>query len=535
MKHDAIGKTILTSKLASYEREQKPKIRSRASTSRKTAMVLVAAVTVALATPIHAQPDRTRSEWRALAEADLAAAVSILANQTPIPFDGENPAYANWLETGRQAAIESVAEVGDQVGHFYLLARFANGFGDPHIRVEPASGLPPPSWPGFVAAPRGPSADVVYRDDGDAAAPELGARIVACDGLTLEDLANERVFPFLMNHRIASDRRQAITRLFLDRGNPWARRPEHCDVDANGQRRHIALAWRPLSADDETYWNAYRSAAMGDPTRWGIEEPAPGITWIGIRTFVAGGETGAALLALESNISSRAAHMRAGRAVIIDVRGNGGGSSEWAQRIATAIFGEANIHHARRRLTRRLAEDWRATPENIAYFEKWLQNVGAPELGEQSEAVRSIRQTVRGMRTAIAQGNPLWRNGPRRTEPSGGITTQRPRGHAPYPARVYLLTNGTCGSSCLDFADLVLHVPGVRLIGSATSGDGPYMEVRTVTLPSGLVRLTFPQKVVRGAARLPFEAYQPDIAYDGPWDDGSVRSWALNLARDTHN
>lgn len=67
----------------------------------------------------------------------------------------------------------------------------------------------------------------------------------------------------------------------------------------------------------------------------------------------------------------------------------------------------------------------------------------------------------------------------------------------------------------------------MRLLGSATSGDGPYMEVRSEALPSGLTQLTFPQKVYRGMARGALEVYTPDIAYDGAWDDASVRAWTM--------
>jgi hypothetical protein len=42
-----------------------------------------------------------------------------------------------------------------------------------------------------------------------------------------------------------------------------------------------------------------------------------------------------------------------------------------------------------------------------------------------------------------------------------------------------------------------------------------------------LVELTIPQKVWRGMPRGPLEAYEPDIAYDGSWDDASVRAWVM--------
>jgi hypothetical protein len=72
-------------------------------------------------------------------------------------------------------------------------------------------------------------------------------------------------------------------------------------------------------------------------------------------------------------------------------------------------------------------------------------------------------------------------------------------------------------------------IPGVKLIGSATGADGPYMEVRFVTLPSERVQVTIPQKVRLGSPRAAMEAYAADIPYPGPWDDQSVRQWVISL------
>jgi hypothetical protein len=118
--------------------------------------------------------------------------------------------------------------------------------------------------------------------------------------------------------------------------------------------------------------------------------------------------------------------------------------------------------------------------------------------------------------------------------PTGGLTLKRPKtGTPPFSAQVYLLSNGTCGSTCLNFADQVLMIPGMKLIGSATNGDSAYMEVRDEALPSGLARLTFPQKVWRGMGRGNLEAYYPDIVYDGAWDDRSVRAWVMQIVAGT--
>jgi hypothetical protein len=104
------------------------------------------------------------------------------------------------------------------------------------------------------------------------------------------------------------------------------------------------------------------------------------------------------------------------------------------------------------------------------------------------------------------------------------------RGTSPFPATVYVLTNGTCASACLDFADIALNMPGVVHIGAETGADGLLMEVRSMDLRSGRGSLSLPIKVVRGRARGNLESYTPDVSFDGPWTDEAVRAWVLSLA-----
>jgi len=470
----------------------------------------------------------TPEGWRATALADLDAARALLIGQTPIPFDQENPTYGAWLDEGYAIARRLAEQVRDEQGAFYCVARFINGFRDPHINANPVKALPAPRWPGFIAASRSGGAVVTWTDATDPEAPPVGAQILACDDKGLATLAEERVFPFVMNAWLASDRRRAVTRLFLDREIPWAPPPARCRVATTAGERQIELRWRPIPADAEEFWRAYSDASLGPGAPWGVSDLGQGVTWIGVPTFESSKESSPKLDALIRDAAARGPAMRGGRAIVIDLRGNGGGNSMWADRLAEAIFGEGVIRRANGG-ARRSAVDWRASTENIAYWRAWINATAVRDFGKNSDAVHFAERAIKGMSRALDRTPPLWRAGPKRTSPSGGLTSRRPRGAGPFPAQVYVLSNGTCGSSCLNFADTVLFVPGVRLIGSATSGDGPYMEVRNETLPSGLTSLTFPQKVWRGMGRGPLEAYEPDLAYDGAWDDDSVRAWVMGV------
>ena len=72
-----------------------------------------------------------------------------LQKQTPIPFDRHNPEYSFWLKQGYEQAREAIASAHDYPSYYYPIARYVNGFHDPHIQLSPTATLPPGAqrWP----------------------------------------------------------------------------------------------------------------------------------------------------------------------------------------------------------------------------------------------------------------------------------------------------------------------------------------------------------------------------------------------------
>jgi hypothetical protein len=464
------------------------------------------------------------AKWRALAIADVNAMRALLRDHTPIPFDDENPAYSLWLKAGHDAATARAAAVTSEAGYIYTLSAYANGFRDPHISVK----LNQPrvaGWPGFVAVARGDEVVVAQRDASDPLAPQLGARIESCDGQKPAALIQSRVSPF--TRAAGVPQRWNVPDLFLDFQNPLVPLASSCTVRTGGEVMDIDLRWRRVSGVASTFGADLSAAVFGPTAEWGLTEPAPGVFWIGIPTFQHGERE--QLRRLIQAVRVRDKQMRNARAIVIDTRGNSGGTTIWATQLAEAIFTPKVLRAAEPQIERdrRVAAELRSSPENIAHLRSFIAGLQGSDVKQDR---RSFESRLKGMERVATHDSPLLRIGSRKITPAGGMTTQRPR-HAtsPFPAQVYFLSNGTCSSTCLIFADKVLMVPGVRLVGSATSGDTPYGEVRKEKLPSGRAELTFPQSVLRGRGRGALEAYQPDIPYDGAWDDASVRAWVLSL------
>lgn len=477
----------------------------------------------AIALFLSVVPAAAETDWRAATIEDLDAARSIIDQHTPAHADKENSRMAAWFDKGYEIAKGRAESVTNYAGWHAVLSAYVNGFGDPHLSLSAEDGLPVGRWPGFVVGARGADAQVVWRADD--AAPRIGAKLRGCDGADVATLAERNIFSHTLNARLAVDQRKAIPRLFLDRGVPFAPPIKTCQFEPGGS---IDLSWRPVPQSlDDPMWRAYRDAALGPRTVPGLSRPAPGIVWIGAPGFLPIGDDNKNMTALVKAVREEAAQIRSARAIVIDVRGNSGGSSAWGDRLAAAIWGE-DILKRYQLDTSGEAVDWRASKANADYVKagSMLLRIRFPGSGIGKEWGETIGP---GIARAVKEGRPFFRNGAERPWVGGGLTRARPKGPSPIPATVYFLTNGSCASACLDFADIALNIPGVIHIGSETSGDGLLMELRSIKLPSRRGSISAPIKVVRGRARGDLEVYEPDVRYDGPWADDAVRAWTLDL------
>jgi hypothetical protein len=208
--------------------------------------------------------------------------------------------------------------------------------------------------------------------------------------------------------------------------------------------------------------------------------------------------------------------------VVIDVRGNTGGSSSWGARVASALWGEEYV----RRITPEAeAVEWRISPDNLRYVRGSLLPLVHRRFPDDLAMQQHFDRVLAGMEAGLARRETMFRL-PRPSEaPRSDVAS------AEMNARVYFLTDAACVSACLDFADVILSIDGVTHVGRSTGADTSYMESRSTRLPSRQGQLTFAMKVYRGRRRGNNEAYQPELVYRGNLDDdGRLERWLRRLS-----
>jgi hypothetical protein len=289
-------------------------------------------VAALLALPRNAESQsRAAAAWRELTLADLEAAHDIIARDHPgAARTTADSAFQRALERARAAGMERAGQVTSYEGWLATLRAFAVGLDDPHISLQPRLSISVVRWPGFVVSRQGNATVVAARDTAGGDVPALGARLVSCDGVPIEEYSRTRLGAFRGSWDVASQRVRNTPLLLLDDANPFLPPAGACLVSENGVERAIELRWRTITT--VALQEPLRLAAPVGRAGFGVRRSGDG-WWIGIESLNPLVQT------VLDSIAAHADEIRVAPWVAVDLRGNGGGASEWGRRVAELLVG----------------------------------------------------------------------------------------------------------------------------------------------------------------------------------------------------
>lgn len=450
----------------------------------------------------------TSEAWSQAAHRDVEAAYGLLAENHPGMVNPEDPGFQSRLAAARAKGLELAAQVRDASGFAAALDGFSAGLRDGHALVfadveAPAEAM----WPGFVAAWRGDRLLVSA-----SSVPELpvGATIQACDGRDTRALVLENVFAFGGRPEEAGQWWVHAPRVFQGDGNPFIKLPQRCRVSVDGRVSEVDLSWRPVDAR----FKAWKAVRNGEPLSPGLTQPRPGLFWLALPTFQPDEAERAAYRGAVQKLLASRSTILAADAVVIDLRGNQGGSSFWSEEAAKALWGAAPVERFEGADPSRVW--WRVSQGNtdhVARLAETLHAQGQPESAAIFDGVAT------GMRAALAKARPYY------VEPADPGQPSSSRAVAPLSTPVYVIVPGQCASACLDALDVFAHFPNTKLIGAPSSADSVYLEVRVQALPDGLAKVVIPTKLYRDRPRASGQVYPPAIEVrDLSWSTEAFRA-----------
>jgi carboxypeptidase C (cathepsin A) len=450
-------------------------------------------------------PGAEASLWQGLLQTDLAFVRDTLQTRHIYAI---HPGGAEWqgvFDPALARAEAASAAVTNFAGYRAVLSRFISEFVDPHLRLvfnlQPAR----PRWPGVaLRSVNGRYLVAASRVAGITA----GAEVTACDGRPVDDWLDELAMLEIGIPGLEATRSWLAPRLLVDVGNPFWTLPQACTIA--GQERR--LDWTTIATEA---WAAVAAPAAAPELAPGLSILEGRAAWIRLPSMTPRSQAQADSY---HDVIRRAPGLRDHDVVVFDVRGNGGGSYNWFMAMLRALYGaDFASYYARERL--------RITPVFVA--DTYRPGSGAsadPFATPPDEDLNRVIDDVRpralpGGATVTVVGASDDR---RRVRPQ----SQPPPN--PVKARVYVLTDGGCGSSCLSFVDELRQFPGVQQIGAATSADRRSGTPLPHALPSGLGTLIVPSMVRENRARGENEPWLPTLRFAGDVSDtAAVQRWVL--------
>ncbi len=477
-------------------------------------MLIIAAPSSGLAQGVG-----SNETWGAILAEDARAFHDLIEKDHPGAVDSENPEFRRTMSEGLSIALERATRVHDFGGYYWAMQAYAASFDDAHLTVRSTPTVPQLSWswPGFLTAYQGTRQVIVTRDENDGYAPPIGAELVACDRTPSDDLAAERVGAFFGRWEMQSQQTKLGGQVFLDAGNPWVERPAVCRFAVGNKVQEHTLVWRNLSSEEA----ALRLAA----TRLQGEHkfsfaPISGGYWISMPSFSGAPSSDDALALTRLIEEAKAAQLalRAADLIVLDLRGNDGGSSSWGRELADILWGPDWMSAYAPPSPRSI--DWRASQGNIDALNAYASEYRA---GGDVEGADYFSEISGNLERARQANEPYWVQAIDSTR--SGTAPDK----SPLAGRVVVVTDSSCFSACLDTVDR-WKAAGAIQVGTVTGADTVYIENRSGALASIFMVANLSMKVYRGRFRGNNVPQVPDQIFNGHMsDDAALLSWIRTI------
>jgi hypothetical protein len=483
-------------------------------------IVLGVVAALALTWPSQAR-ERARTEWSETAVDDLHFVRAALRENHPGPVDPSNPAFHDWFVRGFNLSLAMAEKARSYAGYYFAIQHYLVGFQDSHLGALGDDRMGEDvelrrRWPGFIIDLEQGQFRVEQSELGG---PAVGAVLVGCDGRSVKQLADEIIKPFLPLWSLRGARFQNAPFLLVDEGNPFVHRPAVCIFEGSGKRQKIRLNWSPIA--NVRLAPMIKVAHREIDATTGIRPFGSHGWWITLASFNANSDADAQpLLDVIDRVSANPAIYSNADTLVLDVRGNTGGNSEFGKRIAAAIWGRAFVDS----VPTSTAVDWRVSALNLRQLERSNLPSLEKRFGKDDPQTRAYVHFVDAFTAALKRGDVYYR------ETLPPATARAPA--LPVRAKVYLVTDGWCHSACLDFVDLVLAAPGTVQVGAETSADAVYIDNTAVLMPSGEGFLGWSMKVHRERPRGNNQSYMPKHTWTGSMNDTKgLEQWIAGLAQ----
>lgn len=476
------------------------------------------------------------------AERHLDFIHNAIKDMHPAILEPEAQAFHQWHKNGYEQAKSLLAKVKTEADENALLRFYFAGYQDSHLNGyldhTPYSKIDADKsqWTGWLLKATNTGYVVNYRKEGDVYPPE-NARLLSCDGHDIDELLHKHYAPYIdarWNILLARDSAaKALTQKRSFIGVLDRLEINNCDFQVNERIIKIPVKWSFMSKEESDQINAKSYNRYQLPS---LSEFAPGKIWIRARDFAL--YTPEAVQSQKKLLTTITA-AKDKNLIVLDTRGNGGGSSTHGTNIFNAIF----EHDEKGKEYLDSMYYYKIQGSNALFRASWpfywSYNYGLKKVianqGHDSAEAKYREKFLARLKKSLDSGEPtLYQS----EKFNNSLTSRPPAKNWESTLKIVLITDKFCASACLDFVDLLKLIPNLLHVGEPTNADTVYTEI--AHMQSEYFKETFnfivPVKKWNKRLREDNQPYIPDITYEGDMNnEEALKQWVLAQAEQHFN
>lgn len=418
-------------------------------------------------------------------------------------------AFQEWYDKGYRDTSKLIEAIGDKDDCYYAMKYYVNGFRYSHISMRAYIPLPVEQYPGFLSVIKDGNHIVIYKHDGIEYLRDLhvGDKITHINDMSVDDYYRDYVLPFYANDNSALTFEVASLHVLVLDGNRFKPLVHNVTVERDGQSRSFDVKYTELKGGALVAAQKVRQPTASDVFK--IETVSNGI-WIRIPSFfpnIAESVYYTGMLSMLKNKLAKEDY------ILFDLRGNRGGASKWARPIIRNLWGDEFIKslgdkHGYNRDAEKLL---RVSKDNFAEFKKIY---GEDEVKSYADALKKGKDFILKKWSIFRDQDNLYTNNDSK----------------PFKARVYVLTDRFCRSTCWNFVNEIKQMPNVMHIGEATTIRDGYSYAKQARSPSENFDFFYPTQITIqpkfriGQSLVPSEIYHGDLR-----DEAQLTNWILSI------
>lgn len=459
------------------------------------------------AAPEASEQEKLNYRERCLEDLDFLRK-SIAENSAPIK-DPNDKYFKNWFDEGYKQTQVLIDGIQDRDDCYYAMKFYVNGFGNAYVSLRGYIQSPPEKYPGVLTLKDGDHHVVIYKDNSLTYLNnvEVGSILTHINDIKINDYFEKYILPFYANDDSEYSKKGSSIFSLIVNGNRYIPIPVTATFVHNDAETKLDLKYTDLTTEA---LNVAKGITQPDPNqRFKVEMVSNGV-WIAIPTFYLSKEESVFYTGMLSKLKELAKEDY----IVLDLRGNRGGASRWSRPIIRNLWGDDYI---------------KSLGKEHDYNSVWIKKVRVSKQNFFEFKKTANAAEIKAFAAALQHGDNFFEKKWKIYNEDLNLYTAK--NSASFKAKIYVLTDHFCRSTCWAFVNELKQIPGVTHIGLPTAIQTNNSYAQKVRSPSEDFDFFYPTEIRIYPNRNVDQALVPSKVFNGNIrSDKELTDWVVAVA-----